>query len=58
MPAKSQAQQRFMGMCSTVKGRAKVKGKCPPMAVAKEYAHAPKGKKLFERVKTRKLGRE
>jgi len=41
MPAKSAKQQRFMGMCSNKKGRAKAHGKCPPMKVAKEYAKKP-----------------
>jgi len=41
MPAKSAKQQRFMGMCSTPKGRKKAKGKCPPVKVAKEFAHNP-----------------
>jgi len=38
MPAKTKKQQRFMGMCSTTKGRKKAKGKCPPKKVAKEFA--------------------
>ena len=42
MPAKSAKQQRFMGMCSTDKGRAKAKGKCPPKKVAKEFARKKK----------------
>ena len=42
MPAKSKAQQRFMGMCSTPEGRAKAKGKCPPLSVAKDFARKPK----------------
>lgn len=46
MPAKSKAQQKFMGMCTTKKGRAKAKGECPPVKVAKEFAKKPKGKKL------------
>lgn len=37
MPAKTRRQQRFMGMCSTPEGRKKAKGKCPPVAVAKEF---------------------
>lgn len=53
MPAKSKAHQRFMGMCSTSAGRAKVKGKCPPMSVAREYAHAPAGGRLREKAKKR-----
>jgi hypothetical protein len=42
MPAKSAAQQRYMGMCSTPKGRKKAKGKCPPKKVAKEFARKPR----------------
>lgn len=53
MPAKSEAQRRFMGLCSTSEGRAKAKRKCPPSSVAKEYAHAPAGKHLPEKVKKR-----
>jgi len=40
MPAKSAKQQRFMGMCSTPKGRKKAD--CPPIKVAKEFAKKPK----------------
>ena len=57
MPAKSEAQRKFMGMCSTSEGRSKAKGKCPPMSVAKEYAHATKNKKLPDKVKGKSLGR-
>lgn len=42
MPAKSAKQQRFMGMCSTMEGRKKAKGDCPPMKVAKEFSKKPK----------------
>jgi hypothetical protein len=45
MPAKTAKQQRFMGMCSTAKGRRKAQGKCPPKAVAKEFARKPRTKK-------------
>jgi len=38
MPAKTKKQQRFMGMCTTAKGRKKAKGKCPPKKVAKKFA--------------------
>ena len=55
MPATSKAQQAFMGMCSAAAGRKKAKGKCPPLSVAKEFAHAPKGKKLREKAKKRKF---
>lgn len=44
MPSKSQSQHNFMGLCSTPKGRAKAKGKCPPAKVAKEYVAADKGR--------------
>lgn len=58
MPAKSEAQRKFMGMCSTTEGRSKAKGKCPPISVAKEYAHKSKGKNLPEKAEGRVLGRE
>ena len=45
MPAKTKKQQKFMGMCTTPEGRKKAKGKCPPVSVAKEFAHMPKKKK-------------
>jgi hypothetical protein len=54
MPAVSKAQHKFMGLCSSHKGRAKAKGKCPPMSVAKEYAHTS-GKRLPEKAKKRKF---
>ena len=41
MPAKSNAQQRFMAMCLHNPG--KVKGSCPPKKVAKEFATKAKG---------------
>jgi hypothetical protein len=41
MPAKSAKQQRFMGMCYA--NPEKVKGKCPPKKVAREFARKPKG---------------
>jgi hypothetical protein len=41
MPAKSAKQQRFMAMC--LHDPKKVKGKCPPKKVAKEFSK--KGKK-------------
>ena len=37
MPAKTRKQQKFMAMCSTTKGRKKVKGKCPPKKVARKF---------------------
>jgi hypothetical protein len=42
MPAKTRKQQRFMAMCSTKKGRAKARGKCPPVKVAKKFRHMKK----------------
>lgn len=39
MPAKSKAQQKFMGMCAHNPGAAK--GKCPPKSVAKEFSQKP-----------------
>jgi hypothetical protein len=54
VPAKSEAQRRFMGMCSSSEGRAKASGKCPPVSVAKEFAH----KKLPRKAKGKSLGRE
>jgi len=41
MPAKSQRQQRFMGMCAHSPGKANKK--CPPQKVAEEFAHKPPG---------------
>ena len=38
MPATSARQQRFMGMCAH-----NPKKGCPPMKVAKEFSHKPKG---------------
>lgn len=55
MPAKSKAQQKFMGMCSTAEGRKQAMGKCPPKEVAKEFAKNPKGKKLPEHKKKKRL---
>ena len=37
MPAKTEKQRKFMGMCSTTKGRKKAKGRCPSRKVAKEF---------------------
>jgi len=42
MPAKSKKQQRFMMMCLTHSD--KIKGKCPPDKVAKEFSKLKKGK--------------
>lgn len=42
MPAKTEKQRRFMGMCSTTEGRKKATGKCPPKKVAKEFAKKKK----------------
>ena len=38
MPAKTAKQQRYMGMCAH-----NPKPGCPPMDVAKEFSHKPKG---------------
>lgn len=49
MPSKSQAQHGFAAMSSTAAGRRKLRahGKTPmPMATAKEYLHADKGRKI------------
>lgn len=43
MPAKSRAQQRFMGLCASKPEKASKP--CPPKAVAREFARAP-AKKL------------
>ena len=41
MPAKSEKQRKFMGMCLTAKGRKKAKKKCPAKKVARKYARKP-----------------
>lgn len=51
MPGKTAKQRRYMGMCSTTKGRAKAKDKCPPMKVAKEMAAKPRSKGKYKRKK-------
>ena len=40
MPAKTKKQQRFMAMC--LYSPEKVKGKCPPKKVAKEFSKKKK----------------
>lgn len=40
MPAESKKQQQFMAMC--LHSPSKVKGKCPPQKVAKEFSKKPK----------------
>lgn len=45
MPAKTEKQRKFMGMCSTPEGRKKAKGECPPTKVAKEFAKKKRAKK-------------
>ena len=40
MPAKTPKQQRFMAGCEH--NPSKMKGKCPPKKVAKEFAKKPK----------------
>lgn len=37
MPAKTEKQRRYMAMCSTAKGRAKAKKRCPGVKVTKEF---------------------
>lgn len=51
MPARSEAQQHFMGMCSTAAGRKKAHGKCPPVSVAKEFAKKPEHLTIAHRKK-------
>lgn len=51
MPAKSKAQQRFMGMCSKHPGQAH--GECPDKETAREFARTPR-KGLPERKGRRK----
>jgi hypothetical protein len=51
MPAKSKAQQRFMGMCAHDPKHAD--GKCPAPAVARDFA-STKHKGLPERVKKKR----
>lgn len=38
MPAKTPKQQRFMGACANPKTRKKMKRKCPPRKVVREFA--------------------
>ena len=45
MPSTTKKQARFMRMCSSPKGRAAARGKCPPVKVAKEFSHTKKGKR-------------
>lgn len=45
MPPKTRRQQRFMGMCSTAKGRKKARAKCPPKKVAREFRRMRKAKR-------------
>lgn len=49
MPAKSGKQFRFMAMCANNPER--VKGKCPPKSVAKEFVHKT-GSKLRKKFAT------
>lgn len=44
MPSKTKKQANFMRMCASKNGRAKAKGKCPPVKVAKKYVKADKKK--------------
>lgn len=57
MPAVSEAQRRFMGLCSTSTGQKKARGKCPPMKAAKEFVHKSAGKKLPEKAKKRSFSK-
>lgn len=43
MPSISSKQHRFMAACSNPQSRAKMKAKCPPMKVAREFMRADKG---------------
>lgn len=45
MPAKSKAQQKFMGICLSKGGRKKANKPCPPKSVAKKFARNPTGRK-------------
>lgn len=51
MPAKSKAQQRFMGLCAH--NPEKARGKCPPKDVAEEFAKT-KTKNLPEKKSSKK----
>ncbi len=44
MPSSTESQRRFMEMCSTPAGRAKARGKCPPLEVANEFVAADRAK--------------
>lgn len=44
MPSVSEAQRRLMEMAATAKGRKKIRGKKPPLAVAKEFRAADRAK--------------
>lgn len=44
MPSKTKKQHNFMAMAANPKSRKKMKGKKPPMKVAREYMKADKGK--------------
>lgn len=45
VPSKTAKQHRFMAMCSSAKGRAKARGKCPSRKVAHEFMEADKRKR-------------
>jgi len=45
MPGKTAKQRRYMGMCTTRKGRKAARRKCPPIAVARKFARTPRGRK-------------
>ena len=42
MPGKTPRMRRYMGMCTTAKGRKKARKKCPPKKVAREFARKPR----------------
>ena len=44
MPSKTKKQANFMRMCASTEGRKAATTKCPPKKVAKEFAHADKGR--------------
>ncbi len=45
MPSTSAKQAHFMAMCSSTTVRRKMKGKCPPLKVAREFSSADKAKR-------------
>ena len=51
MPSVTPKQAGFMALCSSLKGRKKARGKCPPVSVAREFSVADKGKALAKSLK-------